>query len=220
MEIEIRLLVDLAIEGGPAALFAKILSKPKLANLPTGPVRAYEMFDVYYDTPDHLLAKNGVGLRLRLKGNEALVTMKRGASQSGALTRREEVEEPLDQARLDWVMSLIKEFVGEGPFPVEAFASGQECGGLVPSLEIRQARTEIHVGDMAVLSLDVVEYPNVVASPFFDIEVEAKQGKLSETILREIERELFALADGDLRPAPVSKLQRGLNFKRIPTSSN
>jgi inorganic triphosphatase YgiF len=216
MEIEIRLNVNLAIEGGPAALFAKILARPKLANLPTGPVRAYEMFDVYYDTPDLKLAQNGIGLRLRVKGQEAYVTMKRGASQNGALTRREEVEEPLDQARLDWVMSLIKEFVGEGPFPVEAFANGKECGGLVPSLEIRQARTEIFVGNMAVVALDVVEYPNVVASPFFDIEVEAKQGKLSETVLREIERELYALADGDLRPAPISKLQRGLNFKRRP----
>lgn len=216
MEIEIRLNVDLAIEGGPAALFAKILARPKLANLPTGPVRAYQMFDLYYDTPDQLLAKNGIGLRLRVKGQEAYVTMKRGGSQSGALTRREEVEEPLDQARLDWVMSLIKEFVGEGPFPVEAFANGKECGGLVPSLEIRQARTEIHVGDFAVVSLDVVEYPGVVASPFFDLEVEAKQGKISESILREVERELYALADGYLRPAPVSKLQRGLNFKRRP----
>lgn len=216
MEIEIRLNVDLAIEGGPAALFAKILAQPKLANMPTGPVRAYEMFDVYYDTPDHRLAQNGIGLRLRVKGREAFVTMKRGGSINGALTSREEVEEPLDQARLDWVMSLIKEFVGEGPFPVEAFASGQECGGLTPSLEIRQARTEIHVGNLAVVSLDVVEYPGVVASPFFDLEVEAKQGKLSESILREIERELYAMADGDLRPAPVSKLQRGLNFKRHP----
>jgi inorganic triphosphatase YgiF len=214
MEIEIRLNVDLAIEGGPAALFAKILARPKLANLPTGPVRAFEMFDVYYDTPDQTLAKNGIGLRLRVKGQEALITMKRGASQSGALTRREEVEEPLDQARLDWVMSLIKEFVGEGPFPVADFAGGKECGGLVPSLEIRQARTEIWVGQMAVVSLDVVEYPGVVSSPFFDLEVEAKQGKLSESILREVERELYAIAGGYLRPAPVSKLQRGLNFKR------
>lgn len=216
MEIEIRLNVDLAIEGGPAALFAKILTQPKFANLPTGPVRAYEIFDLYYDTPDQLLAQNGIGLRLRVKGQQAYVTMKRGGSQSGALTRREEVEEPLDQARLDWVMGLIKEFVGEGPFPVAAFANGKECGGLVPSLEIRQARTEIHVGDFAVLSLDVVEYPDVVASPFFDIEVEAKQGKISESILREVERELYALADGDLKPAPISKLQRGLNFKRRP----
>lgn len=214
MEIEIRLNVNLAIEGGPAALYAKILAKPKLANLPTGPIRAYEMRDLYYDTPDQLLAQNGIGLRLRVKGGEAYVTMKRGASQNGALTRREEVEEPLDQARLSWVMGLIKEYVGEGPFPVADFANARECGGLVPSLEIRQARTEIHVSDFAVISLDVVEYPGVVSSPFFDVEVEAKQGKISESILRDIERELYAMADGDLRPAPISKLQRGLNFKR------
>lgn len=216
MEIEVRLNVPLEIEGGPTAFFGRVLAKQKLANIPTGPVRAYEMFDLYYDTPDHRLAKNGIGLRLRVKGHEAFVTMKRSVTQDGALARREEVEEPLDQARLNWVMGLIKEFAGEGPFPVEAFANGQECGGLVVSLEIRQARTEIHVGDLAVLSLDVVNYPNVVSSPFFDLEIEAKQGKLSETLLREIEQELHALSDGYLRPAAVSKLQRGLNFKRRP----
>jgi inorganic triphosphatase YgiF len=216
MEIEVRLNVLLAIEGGPAALFAKILARPKLANLPTGPIRAYEMHDIYYDTPDQKLAQNRIGLRMRVKGGKTYVTMKMERSQEGALARREEFEEPLTQERLNWVLSHISDLIGEGPFPAEDFANGKPCGSLVPSLEVRQARTEISVGDLAVVTLDVVEYPNVVASPFYDIEIEAKKNKVSEEILRQIERELYQLAGGDLKPAAVSKLQRGLNFKRRP----
>jgi len=66
---------------------------------------------------------------------------------------------------------------------------------------------------VAELTLDMIEYPGLAASPFFDVEVESKSGKMGERILRAVETELYNLAGGNLAPATLSKLERGLKLK-------
>jgi hypothetical protein len=60
----------------------------------------------------------------------------------------------------------------------------------------------------------MVEYPGLSINPYFDIEVEATSGKTGEKAIRQIEQELYAVAGGDLAPATVSKLERGLRLKK------
>lgn len=213
MEVELKLNVKPAITGGPIMLFTKLTMHPHLAGFPLGGITKHEIRDLYYDTPDGALAAAGAGLRSRLQDNVPYVTLKKSAFKDGAITGREEFEEVLTQERMDWVMSHVKDIVGEGPFPVEDFAAGRPCGGLVPLLVIGTARLVRPIGNLAELTLDMVEYPGMSASPYFDIEVEAKAGKAGERILRQVETELYALAEGNLAPASMNKLERGLKLK-------
>ena len=213
MEVEIKLNVKPAIAGGPIMLFTKLTMHPQLAGLPLGGITKHEIRDLYYDTPDGALGKAGAGLRSRLLDGVPYVTLKKNASKEGSLTAREEFEEVLTQERMDWVMSHVRDVVGDGPFPVEDFAAGRPCGGLQPTLVIGTARLVRPIGNLAELTLDMVEYPGLSASPYFDIEVEATSGKAGERILRQVEGELFELAGGNLGPAALNKLERGLRLK-------
>jgi inorganic triphosphatase YgiF len=214
VEVELRLNVKQAIPGGPVLLFTKLTMHPTLAGYPLGPITKREIRDLYYDTEDGALARAGVGLRSRIMDGVPYLTLKKSKFQDGALVGREEFEEPLVQERVDWTLSHIKDLIGEGPFSAEAFFTGKPCGALVPVLEVGTARLIRPVGPVAQLTLDMVEYPGISAHPYFDIEVEARSGKTGERILRGIETELYALAEGHLAPATASKLERGLRLKQ------
>ncbi|MDB4895553.1 MAG: hypothetical protein JWN15_1815 [Firmicutes bacterium] len=213
MEIEIKLNVKPAIAGGPVMLFTKLTMHPALAGYPMGPVNKLEIQDLYFDTADGALAKAGAGLRCRVVNGQPYVTLKINQFQDGALTRREEFEEPLSQDRLDWVLGHVKEQVGEGPFPAEEFAAGRPCATLAPVVRVDSARLTRPVGAVAQLVMDMIEYPGLSINPYFEIELEAASGKTGEQAIRRIEQELYALAGGDLAPATVSKLERGLKLK-------
>lgn len=63
------------------------------------------LVNIYYDTPDLALRRNGVALRLRRQGKDWLQTVKCAGSSAGGLTTRPEWEEPyggrFDFARVD-----------------------------------------------------------------------------------------------------------------------
>lgn len=211
MEIEIKLSVMDSVAGGPLAFFGRLLEQAQLAGVGLGGVRKSAIRDVYYDTADGALARAGAGLRLRVQDRRHLVTLKLSRYQDGALTAREEFEEPLSQNRLTWVLSHVRALVGAGPFPVAGFQAGSLCGSLVPLLDLQTARLTRAIGREALLVLDTVVYADFNQTPFFDIEVEARSG--GERLLRQVEEELHALAGGKIEPARYSKLERGLRLK-------
>lgn len=213
VEVEIKLNVKPAIVGGPIMLFTKLTMQPQLAGFPLGDITKHEIMDMYYDTPDGALAKAGAGLRSRIQDGIPYLTLKIGRFRDGSLTGREEFEERIIQERVDWIMSHAREIVGDGPFSADDFHAGRPTGGLVPTLIVGTARLVRPIGEVAELTLDMIEYPGLAANPFFDIEVEAKAGKMGERILRAVEQELFTMAGGDLAPATLSKLERGLRLK-------
>lgn len=213
MELEIKLNVKPAIVGGPFMLFTKLAMHPSLAGKPLGPISKVEIRDLYYDTADQKLAGIGAGLRVRVQNNQPFITLKINRHRDGSLTQREEFEEPLVQERLDWVLAHVKEQIGEGPFAAEDFLNARACGGLVPILEAGTARLLRPIGNEAELTLDLVEYPGISAAQYFDIEVESVAGEAGERVLRQVEDDLYRLAGGDLAPAKLSKLERGLKLK-------
>lgn len=213
MEVEIKLNVRPAIEGGPVMFFTKLVMLTDLAGLPLGPIQKVEIRDIYYDTADGALAKSGAGLRLRVQNGDPYVTLKINKFQDGSLTQREEYQELLTQERLDWVLSHVREQIGDGEFPYTEFAAGKGVGTLVPVLDVGTARLVRTVGKVAELTLDMVEYHGVSANPYFDIEIEAVGGAGGEKVLRTIETHIHTLAGGDVAPATESKLERGLRLK-------
>lgn len=218
VEVEIKLHVKPSVSGGPMAFVARLAKERFLGAFSLGEITQHEIWDLYYDTPDGKLAASGAGLRSRMVGGRALITLKIKRVQDGALTQREEFEEPLEQERVDWVLSHIKALVGEGPFPARALYEGKPCGPLVPILKVGTARLERPVGNVATLAVDVVKYPDLSTATFFDVEVEAAKGLSGESALRTIETALYNLAGNQLAPAAASKLERGLALKMQSTS--
>lgn len=212
MEVEIKLHVLPSVEGGPASLFRRLAVLPALAGVPLGQTRCVEIRDIYYDTGAHVLARAGAGLRLRIEDGRPLVTLKLNRRQEGALTAREEFEEPLTEASLGRMLTLVRDMVGPGPVPFEVFARGEAAGHLIPALVVHTSRLARSLGGQAVLTLDRVEYPRLAAEPYWDIEVESRSGQAGEPFLRKVEQELYQLAGGQLEAAAVNKLERGLHL--------
>lgn len=63
--------------------------------------RRRRVFSVYYDTPEQLLRRSGMALRLRRDGNMWLQTLKHDPAQHGALAARAEWEMPVRVNRLE-----------------------------------------------------------------------------------------------------------------------
>ncbi|MGE5676255.1 MAG: CYTH domain-containing protein [Mycobacterium leprae] len=213
MEVEIKLNVKAAVEGGPLGFFTRLTSVNQLGAYPLGPIKQHEIRDLYYDTADGILAKNGAGFRSRWQDGKELITLKRNRVQDGSLVTRDEYEEPLTPERAEWVLSHIKDLIGEGPHPAVALWEGKPCGNLLPVLRVDSARLTRAVGDVATLTMDIIRYPGIATNAYFDIEIEAKEGTGTEAALRDIEADIHRLARGYVAPAGESKLERGLRLK-------
>lgn len=220
MEVEIKLHVLPTVEGGPEALFERLATITSLAGEPLGPVERIALRDVYYDTVDGALARARAGLRLRVKNGARWITLKVSRHREGALTAREEYEEPLDDQHLRQVLARIRPLIGPDPVPLPELVAGQKAGPLVPVLDVRTARQARTAGETATLTLDRVEYPGLAARTYFDIEVEARTDLVGEVALRQAEAELSRLAAGHLAPSQMSKLERGLRLKAGSASSS
>ena len=214
MEVEIKLEVLPTVPGGPAALFERLAAREELAGLPLGPVQTIAMRDTYFDTDDGALAAAGTGLRVRRENGRLLVTLKVKRAQEGSLTEREEYEAPLDLGSLREVVSRIRPLIGRGTVPFAAFAVGRPAGPLEPVLDVHTERLSRTIGEIGTLTLDRVLYPGLDAEPYYDIEVEAAADLVDPEPLRAVEAELLALAEGHLRAAGRSKLERGLDLAR------
>lgn len=216
MEVEIKLHVLPGVPGGAERLFERLAAESSLGGYPLGRPTRIPMRDLYYDTAGSNLARAGAGLRLRKEGRSTLVTLKLKRAQQGALAVREEYEMELDATGLAGTLDRIRPLIGSQPVPFADFAAGRPAGPLIPVLEIRTERIARAVGDVAVLTLDRVEYPGLALHPYHDIEVETLHGQAGEAALRRLEQALLQLVPGSLVPATQNKLERGLRLKEAP----
>jgi len=214
VEVEIKLQVLPTVEGGPAALFARLAEAEQLAGYPLGPARTMVVRDTYFDTDQGALAAARSGLRLRHEDGRAVVTLKVTREQDGALVAREEVEVPLEPEALEALIDRLRPLIGSVHVPFAAFAAGRPAGPLTPVLDVHTERVVRPVGEVALLSLDRVTYPGLAPDPYYDIEVEAVPDRADAALLHTLEAELQRLAGGQLCPAGQSKLERGLRLRQ------
>ncbi|HEY3049947.1 MAG TPA: CYTH domain-containing protein, partial [Polaromonas sp.] len=92
MEIELKLRL-------PPSALAALRADPLLANLHATRKR---LNNIYFDTPQRILAQAGIGLRLRHDGKRWLQTVKGGGGSQAGLHQREEIEFAVAGPALEW----------------------------------------------------------------------------------------------------------------------
>lgn len=157
----------------------------------------------YFDTPDHLLAAQGISLRIRRSGRRRVQTVKAGGRRGAGLFSRDE-----------WERSVrgVVPVLDDGN-PVAALL-GDAVGTVGPVFDVRVDRRTWMIRDGDALIELVLDRGVVQAgereAPVCEIELELKAGAPAA---------LFALArriDGDIpvRPGVLTKAERGYRLSR------
>lgn len=85
---------ELKLKCSPQTL-AKLKRHPFLRGLQQGRSRTVNLFNIYFDTPGHVLKKSRMAIRLRRSGKQWLQTLKGGGSSHAGLHLRNEWEMPV-----------------------------------------------------------------------------------------------------------------------------
>lgn len=136
-----------------------------LAAAPEGDDDSRELISVYFDTPDLVLQKAGVSLRVRESKGRRTLTMKRGEGLA-----REEYEAPLEGDQPPSELAPLREILSEG-----------DAAALTPAFNVRVNRRQrlVRYGEAEIeLALDQGEVSGGRrVSPISEVELELKAGK-------------------------------------------
>ena len=206
-EIELKLALD------PAATPA-LLRHPALRAVRRARMRTMRLANVYFDTPDSLLAAEDVALRVRHAGRRFLQTIKGppGQGAGAGLSARAEHEWPLTRPELDLAL------LSTTPWR-KLLAATPEHGGLAPCFTTDFERRTIPLrfpdGTLALLCVDRGEIRatcdgSTRRAPIAEIEIELETGTVAN---------LYRLALALARDLPVavmtmSKAERGHALRR------
>ena len=162
--------------------------------------------DVYFDTPDLRLARNGLALRLRRAGGRWLQTLKDGGRVTAGLHQRGEWEFPLPRPSLDL------RFLADTPFGKLPSDVGPK---LQPAFTVKVMRTSWVVAPDAAGRIEIVLDRGVLICgerelPICEVELELLAGDANC---------LFRVAaalqeDCSLKPESDSKSERGYRMIR------
>jgi inorganic triphosphatase YgiF len=200
-EIELKLALP---ASDPQDLAKQLARVPALARRKA---TREQLHNVYYDTPDQVLRRQGVALRVRRTGTPAkpqwLQTLKMGNSGDSALSQRGEWEVPLPEATLSRKALKMTPWSGIDP-------DGTVFKALSPCFATRFDRTLWRVrrrdGSVIEVALDVGE---VVAgdkrAPLCELELELRAG--SPAALFDLARQIAGTVA--VLPSSMSKAQRG-----------
>ncbi|HPG23223.1 MAG TPA: CHAD domain-containing protein [Amaricoccus sp.] len=201
--IETELKITLDSEGE-----ARLRRHPALAHLRLAPRRTQILRSVYYDTPEHALAAQGIALRLRQVGRRWVQTVKRRGESAHGLFANLEVECAAPGGRL----------VLDGPDPEGVFGAIDAAAGtavLSPVFETRVRRTTERLrapeGGEVELAIDAGEIrAGEAVTPIREAELELVEGAVGE--LYGIARTLFPRAP--VRFSLENKSARGYRLAR------
>ncbi len=201
-EVELKISMDAADE-------ARLRRHAALSALRTTPRRTEKLVSVYFDTPDHALARAGIALRLRKVGRAWVQTVKFGKDGAGAgLFSRREIDLPAPGGRLAL----------DGPDPEGMFgAIRKACDGaaLSPVFEtrIRRIVERLRLEDGSALEV-ALDHGEVVAgeqdAPIHEAEIELVSGDV--TAVFDLAQMLFPT--GPVRFSAESKAARGYALAR------
>lgn len=171
---------------------------------------------IYYDTPDRLLDRHGISLRVRRSGRRHVQTLKRAASDKGALARQE-WEMPVPGEHVD--LSLLP--VAEIGAPLEGLRADSLKPVFVSKVRRRLQRAQFDGALVEIAFDDGVIEAGGRAEPLSEIELELKAGDAA--VLYEVGLSLLDLAPLQLEMA--SKAARGYrlafdrDFKAVKAES-
>ena len=195
--------IELKFDVEPSARKA-LASVPALSGKP----RRTRMRSIYYDTPEALLARNGMALRLRREGRRWVQALKAGSTGTGGVHSRGEWEFDRRGATIDVTLLAGTPFAQLGDS--EALASR-----LAPVFEVHFVRdawtVEPAPGARLELALDTgsVEAKSRSA-PVCEVEIECLEGApahafdLARTVMERV----------PLRASAVSKAERGYRLMK------
>jgi triphosphatase len=171
-----------------------------------------ELIDTYYDTEDWRLYRAGYALRLRRDGKSAEATMKPLAPAEGALRRRREISEPLENGPK--TPQRARGPVGER---LRKLAGDRD---LRPLFKVRTRRRSFALhfegpseknGAVGEVALDEAEISGESEAPTLLSRVEVEVGadaELHDGVAELVDRMQDALG---LRPTELSKFELGLS---------
>ncbi|MDB5803711.1 MAG: hypothetical protein JWN73_1033 [Betaproteobacteria bacterium] len=170
----------------------------------------HRMINIYYDTPDYLLRKSKVALRLRRIDNTWVQTLKAPGKRQGGLSSRKEWEMPVKGEALE-----LDQFKGsEADLVIEALRQHGLDGALVPQFRVDFQRmlwmlrpfprTQPMFRSEVVLDRGEI-IANGHREPVSEIEIELKHGHIKE--LQRVADML--MRDIGLEEETASKARRG-----------
>ncbi|MEO8188334.1 MAG: inorganic triphosphatase, partial [Burkholderiaceae bacterium] len=186
--------------------------------------------NVYFDTPDRLMQRHRMALRVRKIGARWLQTLKSAGKTSGALTHRGEWETPVRAARGQAQLDLSP--LSASPLP-ELLARQKHPVELQPVFRTRVRRTQwiIERADATIeVALDIGEISakgarTTLREPICEVELELKEDKSQGGPVALIDFAIDLLDAGGkqtlaLTPIARSKGERGyqLMTQRPPTA--
>jgi triphosphatase len=162
----------------------------------------------YFDTPNSLLSKAGLSLRIRLSNGTRVQTVKGGSGGAAGLFLRSEWERSVDG----------NEPIIDDTTPVRSLL-GERVSDIGPIFEARISRQIWLVEDGASLIEVALDRGEVVAgdrsAPICEIELELKAGQSSE--LFALARKIDAIAPAAL--GVLSKAERGYRLRAAVAAS-
>lgn len=166
---------------------------------------------VYYDTPDRLLDRNGLSLRVRRSGKRHVQTLKR--SGSGDPLSRDEWEVALPDGTLDLALLPLAE-IGE---PLASLSAGQLAPVFTTRIRRRLRRLD-YAGALIEIAFDdgTIE-AGEKRLPVAEVELELKEGEAAA--LYELGLALLDIAALQLETQSKSARGYGLAFSRLPRAS-
>lgn len=168
------------------------------SGLLTGDANRARQASIYFDTPDHALARAGVSLRIRKSGNKRVQTIKAaGASAAGLF------------ARSEWERAVRNDIpVLDAKMPLPA-GLGDCADTIAPVFEVGIDRRSWIIAEGGAAIDAVIDRGEVVAgdrqSPICEIELELKSG--TPSALFAFARKLDAVAP--VRLGVLTKAERG-----------
>lgn len=166
---------------------------------------------VYYDTPDRLLDRNGLSLRVRRSGKRHVQTLKR--SGSGDPLARDEWEVALPDAALDLALLPLAE-IGE---PLASLSVGQLAPVFATRVRRRLRRLDYAGAVIEIAFDDGTIEAGENSLPVSEVELELKGGEAAA--LYEFGLALLDIAALRIETRSKSARGYGLAFSRLPRAA-
>ncbi len=199
--------IELKLAGSPEAL-ETLRSADLIARHARNQGVTRRLDAVYYDTPDRLLDRNGLSLRVRRSGKRHVQTLKR--SGSGDPLSRDEWEVALPDGALDLALLPLAE-IGE---PLASLSAGQLAPVFATRIRRRLRRLD-YAGALIEIAFDdgTIE-AGEKSLPVNEVELELKEGEAAA--LYELGLALLDIAALQVETQSKSARGYGLAFSRLP----